>query len=274
MTDREPPVTEDELHAYVDGELPAERRLAVEQWLATHAEDAARVAAWWSQIDAIRVRYGAVASEPVPQRFDVAKLARSGRRWPRLAAAVVLLALLLGAGAGWYGRAAWDGAGPTRVVTVEAFEAHRLYIAEVRHPIEVKAGESHLNRWLSRRVGYEMPAPNLDPFGLKLLGGRLLPGNAGRPAALYMYEAGTGERFTIYTRKDQAPQSALRYRAAGPVGSVFWVQDDAAFVVSGPADRTRLQKVAESIYEQVETRQPQQTGSLPQVLSDARGTRN
>ena len=58
------------------------------------------------------------------------------------------------AAAGWFGRGAWEGAGPARVVTTEAFEAHRLYIAEVRHPIEVKAGESHLNPWLSRRVGY------------------------------------------------------------------------------------------------------------------------
>ena len=163
--------------------------------------------------------------------------------------------------AGWFGRGIWEGAGPARVVTTEAFEAHRLYIAEVRHPIEVKAGESHLNRWLSRRVGYEMPTPNLDAFGLKLLGGRLLPGNAGRPAALYMYEGPTGERFTIYSRRDQAPQTALRYRAAGPVGSVFWVEEEAAFVVSGPADRARLQKVAEAVYEQVENA-PADDGSL------------
>ncbi len=159
------------------------------------------------------------------------------------------------------GRDVWEGAGPARAVTTEAFEAHRLYIAEVRHPIEVKAGESHLNRWLSRRVGYEMPTPNLDAFGLKLLGGRLLPGNAGRPALLYMYEGPTGERFTLYSRRDQAPQSALRYRAAGPVGSVFWAEDEAAYVVSGPADRARLQKVAESVYEQIENR-PQQTGAV------------
>src|SRR5688572_9756783 len=77
-------------------------------------------------------------------------------------------------------------------------DAHRLYIGEVRHPIEVKAGESHLNPWLSRRVGYTLVAPNLEPFELKLLGGRLLPGKAGRPAALYMYESASGERFTFY----------------------------------------------------------------------------
>jgi anti-sigma factor RsiW len=261
MIEREPPVTEDELHAYVDGQLADDRRAAVEQWLAEHAEDAARVAAWRAQADAMRARYGAIADEPVPPRFDIARLARRDRRWSRLAVAAALLAFVVGGSAGWFGRDVWEGAGPTRVVATEAFEAHRLYIAEVRHPIEVKAGESHLNRWLSRRVGYEMPAPDLDPVGLKLLGGRLLPGNAGRPAALYMYEGATGERFTIYTRRDQAPQSALRYRAAGPVGSVFWVENEAAFVVSGPADRSRLQKVAESVYEQLENR-PQQTGGV------------
>ena len=261
MIEREPPVTEDELHAYVDGQLADDRRAAVEQWLAEHAEDAARVAAWRAQADAMRARYGAIADEPVPPRFDLAKLARGDRRWSRLAAAAALLAFVVGGVGGWFGRDVWEGAGPARAVTTEAFEAHRLYIAEVRHPIEVKAGESHLNRWLSRRVGYEMPTPNLDAFGLKLLGGRLLPGNAGRPALLYMYEGPTGERFTLYSRRDQAPQSALRYRAAGPVGSVFWAEDEAAYVVSGPADRARLQKVAESVYEQIENR-PQQTGAV------------
>jgi anti-sigma factor RsiW len=260
MIEREPPVTEDELHAYVDGQLGDDRRAAVERWLAEHADDAARVAAWRAQADAMHARYDAVANEPVPARFDLAKLARRDRRWSRLAIAAALLAFVVGGSAGWFSRDVWEGAGPTRVVTTEAFEAHRLYIAEVRHPIEVKAGESHLNRWLSRRVGYEMPTPDLDAFGLKLLGGRLLPGNAGRPALLYMYEGPTGERFTLYSRRDQAPQSALRYRAAGPVGSVFWVEDDAAYVVSGPADRARLQKVAESVYEQIENR-PQQTGA-------------
>ena len=268
MIDREPPVTEEELHAYIDGELAADRRAAVEQWLAGHAEDASRVAAWRAQADAIRARYGAVASEPVPSRFDLDRLARAGRRWSRLAAAAVIAALLIGAGTGWFGRGLWEGAGPARAVTTEALDAHRLYIAEVRHPIEVKAGEDHLNRWLSRRIGYPVASPNLDTLGLKLLGGRLLPGNSGRAAALYMYETATGERFTIYCRRDQAPQSALRYRATGTVGSVFWIEDDVAFVVSGPADRARLQKVAETVYEQIETRQ--QTGTLLRELLDGR----
>ena len=68
-----------------------------------------------------------------------------------------------------------------------------------------------------------------------------------------------------------APQSALRYRAAGTVGSFVWVEDDVAFVVSGPSDQQRLKKVAEAVYEQFEGRQ--HTGMLLRALSDASGGR-
>jgi anti-sigma factor RsiW len=271
MADREPPVSEEELHAFVDGEVADDRRAAVEQWLAAHPEDAARVAAWQAQADAIRARYGNVANEPVPARFDPVRLMRAGRRWSRLAAAAVLAALLLGGTAGWYGRGMWDNGSTPRNVLVEAIDAHRLYITEVRHPIEVRANENHLNPWLSRRVGYTLAAPNLESFDLKLLGGRLLPGQQGRAAALYMYESASGERFTFYCRRAQSPQTALRYLASGVVGSYTWVDDDIAFVVSGPADQARLKRVAEAVYEQIETRQ--QSGLAPGMVSDARGSR-
>ena len=101
MSDRDSPVTQDELHAYVDGEIPADRRGAVEAWLAAHPEDAARVAAWQSQAEAVRARYSAVASEPVPARFNLDKLARGTRSWRGIAAAVAGVAFLVGITAGW-----------------------------------------------------------------------------------------------------------------------------------------------------------------------------
>ena len=52
MIDRDSPVTEEELHAYVDGELPADRQEAVAAWLAAHPEQAAQVAAWRAQAEA------------------------------------------------------------------------------------------------------------------------------------------------------------------------------------------------------------------------------
>ena len=88
MIDRDLPVTEDELHAYVDGELPAERLEAVSAWLAAHPSEAALVAAWRAQADSIRARYGAVADEPVPERLKLEQLMRqAARRRPLLGGA-------------------------------------------------------------------------------------------------------------------------------------------------------------------------------------------
>src|SRR5437764_13089384 len=117
MVDREPSVSEEELHAYVDGQIAGGECAVIEEWLGSHADDAARVAAWRAQADAMHARYGAVANEPVPPRFDLAKLARGDRRWSRLAAAAALLAFVVGGAAGWFGRDVWEGAAPTRAVT-------------------------------------------------------------------------------------------------------------------------------------------------------------
>ena len=131
-------MTEDELHAYVDGELPADRRAAVEAWLAAHPEDAARVAEWRAQADAIRARYGAVADEPVPARFDLDRLARAAPGVARDRGRGGRSRAVIGGVAGWFGarRIARRGR-RVEIMTAEALDAHRLYVVEVRHPIEV-----------------------------------------------------------------------------------------------------------------------------------------
>jgi anti-sigma factor RsiW len=255
MMDHEAPVTEDELHAYVDGELPADRQAAVESWLAAHPEDAARVSAWRAQADAIKARYAAVALEPIPPRLDLARLRRLERRWIRPAAAAVLAAFLIGGALGWFGREVLDsGAALAKTVTSDAIDAHQLYVVEVRHPVEVPGAEAaHLVQWLSKRLGYDVRAPDLGSIGLKLVGGRLLPGPNGA-AGFLMYEGPSGERFTLYSSRWDAPETALHYRVAGQVAAFYWVDDKKAYVMSGPADRERLLKVAQSAYDQLESR--------------------
>ena len=80
MTDPNIPVTEDELHAYVDNELPAERRGDVEAWLAAHPDDAARVQSWRAMAEALHARYDSVADEAVPKRLDIERLVRQPRK--------------------------------------------------------------------------------------------------------------------------------------------------------------------------------------------------
>src|SRR5437879_13321730 len=80
MTDPKIPVTEDELHAYVDNELPAERRGDVEAWLAAHPDDAERVQSWRAMAEALHARYNSVAAEAAPTRLEVERLVQQPRR--------------------------------------------------------------------------------------------------------------------------------------------------------------------------------------------------
>jgi len=257
MIDRDSPVTEDELHAYIDGELPADRKEAVASWLADHPEQAALVASWRAQAESIRARYGTVAEEPLPERLKLDQVLKhdraNGRSWAAMAAAAAIVAFFLVGAAALIAQGV-SAAAPTGfdVFANEALDAYKLYVVEVRHPVEVPGSErAHMTQWLSKRLGQDLRIPDLQTIGLKLVGGRLLPGPTGA-AAFYMYESPSGERFTIYCAKAGEPQTALRYTSEEQFAAFYWVDDKIAYVVSGPADRERLESVTKTIYEQVD----------------------
>lgn len=147
-----------------------------------------------------------------------------------------------------------SAAAPTSfdVYASDAIDAHKLYVVEVRHPVEVPGSErTHMTQWLSKRLGEDLRIPDLQSIGLKLVGGRLLPGPTGA-AAFYMYESPSGERFTMYCAKTDTPGTALRFTGSEQVAAFYWVDNKVAYVVSGPADRERLETVTKAIYEQVD----------------------
>src|SRR5436190_19374242 len=106
MTDPNIPVTEDELHAYVDNELPAERRGDVEAWLATHPDDAARVQSWRAMAEMLHARYDGIADEAVPKRLELERLTQQPRSWLYGAAAAALFAFVAGGSVGWFAHGA------------------------------------------------------------------------------------------------------------------------------------------------------------------------
>jgi anti-sigma factor RsiW len=252
MNDRKISVTEDELHAYVDDELPQERRADVEAWLATHPEDADRVNAWRAMAEMLHARYGAVAQEPVPKRLELERLERRPRSWLLAAAAAVLIAFVAGGAGGWVAHGAASAPSAFQSLTEDALDAHHLYVVEVRHPVEVPGNErAHLQAWLTKRCGWTVFAPDLEASGLKLVGGRLLPGPNG-PASFLMYEGSSGERFTIYAAKTETGETQMRYTTMNKDGALFWADRGVGYVVTGGSDRERLSKVARAVYDQAE----------------------
>ena len=162
MTDPKIPVTEDELHAYVDNELPAERRGDVETWLASHPDDAERVQSWRTMAEALHARYDSVANEPVPKRLELERLMQPPRKWVYGAIAASVLAFIAGGGTGWLVHGAAATPSTFQAFTADALDAHRLYVVEVRHPVEVPGSErTHLQQWLTKRCGWDVFAPEL-----------------------------------------------------------------------------------------------------------------
>ncbi|MEX0752317.1 MAG: anti-sigma factor [Xanthobacteraceae bacterium] len=263
MKDNDLPVTEEELHAFVDGELPPDRHEAVEAWLAAHPEDAARVGAWRAQSQAIRSRYRDIAAQPVPDRLKFERLRRAEMSRKVMAAAALIAVFLLGGALGWIARGTPPNAQDEfATLTAQALEAYKLYVVEVRHPVEVPGSEAdHLSQWLSKRVGHPLRAPNLEPLGLKLVGGRLLPTKSGAAAAFFMYENTSGDRYTIYCARSKTPNTAMHYNAAEKASTVYWVDGNVAYVVSGAAERKRLWQVARAAYEQIEPAGSQKNSS-------------
>ncbi|MCU0971005.1 MAG: anti-sigma factor [Gammaproteobacteria bacterium] len=245
------PVTENELHAFVDGALPEGRRAEVEAYLATHPDEAARLEAYHRQSEALHLQYDAVLDEPVPERL---RLAARPRRRPLLRAAAAAAWLAVGAAAGWLARGVEPPPVPrTAAIARDAALAHAVYAPEVRHPVEVGADqEQHLVAWLSKRLGGEVRPPQLTEFGYQLVGGRLLPADVG-PAAQFMYQDGAGHRLTLYVRTDAGdnPETAFRFVQEGKVRIFYWVDGPFGYALSGEMEREPLLRAANSVYRQL-----------------------
>jgi len=253
------PVEEDDLHARIDGQLPRERTEDVDAYLAAHPEEEARFSQYAQQRQALRAAFAAQASGPIPSRLRVAHLLAQQRRRRRrqlgqIAAAVCLI--VLGGIGGWAVR---DLTGPlsssspgavASVITADAIAAHRTFSVEVRHPVEVDAGqEAHLVQWLSKRLGRPLVVPDLAAAGFQLMGGRLLPAEDG-PAAQFMYKNGNGERLTLYLRVGVGGETAFRYHEEGGIGAFYWSDEGFGYAIAAKADRDLLLRIAEIVYQQ------------------------
>ncbi len=248
----------DELHAYVDGQLPPERRRAVEAWLADNPAMAATVAGWKAQNDGIRALYAAeVPADRIADGRELhtlrARLARPRPRW-RMAAAAVAIFALGGVSGGLLDRAL-QGTPPTGAPSLPqlSLDSYLVYAGEVRHPVEVGADqEAHLVGWLGKRLGTALSAPDLSRLGFRLVGGRLVPvGDA--PGAMLMYEDAGGKRLTCLIARDpaSAADTGFRYAEHDGVATFSWVDHGLGYALSAPFARERLLEIANAVYGQI-----------------------
>ena len=71
MTTRQISIDEDDFQAFVDGQLPPERRRAVMAYLAARPEEGARMSDYRSLTEEMHLLYDEVLYEPLPARLRV-----------------------------------------------------------------------------------------------------------------------------------------------------------------------------------------------------------
>lgn len=253
MTRPDEPLRDELLSAWLDGELDPATRQRVQSWIDGHPDAAQRVERWAQDGQALRERLTPWLDEPVPTAL-ARQVLRPRPSWPTVARAAGLLVggIALGATLAWAWLRGGEDALAQRPVewTQRAAVAHAVYTPEVRHPVEVKAQEEHLARWLTRRLAMPVKLFDLSEQGFELIGGRLLPDAAG-PSAQLMYQNGAGQRVTVYLRKpEHSTPAAFRYEQRGELGLFYWVEGPTGYALVGTLPRSQLLTLAESIYRQ------------------------
>jgi len=243
-------MNDDRLHAYVDQQLPAEDQRAVEAELARDAALAARAQAFRAQNAALHALYDPLLDEPHALRVP-APPAYDWQRWGKLAAAVVIGVALGYSGRGWLG-----GSTQPAPFARQAALAYAAYVPEVRHPVEVGAGEEkHLVAWLSKRLATPIRAPSLAGAGYALLGGRLLPPSQSAdpgPMALLMYENAQGRRLTLLVKRSSSnAETAFRFAEEDGARVFYWIDGPLGYALAGDLPRDELQQLARLVYQQL-----------------------
>jgi anti-sigma factor RsiW len=251
------PITEADIHAYVDGELSPTRQSEVEAHLCTHPDDALAAEEYRGINQALKQLYDPVMEEPVPPHLI--QQTPPKRLWA-IAAAAAWMSIGVALGWGLHPKIGvdvaqapphWDLLEPN-LVQPAAF-AHAIYTPEVHHPVEISSEhEQHLTDWLSKRLHTDIQAPNLKPQGYKLVGGRLLP-STNRMAAQFMYEREDGHRATLYVRRGvwENEATAFQFEREDSLGIFYWIDGPLGYALIGNLERTELQQLSEAIYEQL-----------------------
>ena len=256
MSDPARPIAEEELHAWIDGQLEPDRLPAVLRYLQEQPDVARRVAAWRDQREALRAAFAPVAAEPIPPRLGLERLVQQ-----RLTGG--------GCPGGPRRRCCWRSASAARgggsctaasrrrpaAITLLAQQAvanHVVYTADRRRPTELGAQQrDDLARWVSNRLNHQVAPPDLSADGYSYMGGRLAATPDG-PAGLFMYDDPQGVRLTVFVLPLNAAASMpIQHVDFAHVDGCAWIDKSVGYTVVGKLPPAELRRIAELVRRQL-----------------------
>ena len=197
MTDR-PLITDEELHAYIDGELDPLRAADVAVLIQYRPELQARVAAFRADKALLTQAYGPLVDEPIPAHWQAMIDARRSGGRPVLARRAMFAAAASAAVAfaGWstYSRLRGDA---DDTIIAEALSARGDAIAGAQ---PVPEGRETTDRMLKTALSLQIKAPDMAKLGFEIASARVYAGVPGGNAVRLDYRDGQGRMFTVYLR--------------------------------------------------------------------------
>lgn len=250
------PITEDDLHAYVDRVLEPERQAEVAAYLEEHPDVAGRISAFSDQRNLLRAALAPIADEPLPPQLNLSRMIESRRRrWPAWWAIAAMLMLSLGGVGGWVMRGSLQ-ASPVGIAALaqEAADSYKVYAPDRVRPVEMRATDStQLVQWVSNRLKQPVKLPDLTGSGYRLMGGRLIATSHG-PAAMFMYDDDRGDRLVVLTRPMKSDQSApMAPHSGGDVSGFAWADGGMGYSLVGQAAAEALKPIANEVRRQART---------------------
>jgi anti-sigma factor RsiW len=234
------PIREEELHAYIDGELPAARADDVAAALAADPALAARVAAFAADKAALAAAYRPIGRAPVPLAW-IARVHRATapapRRYAWIAALAACVVLALG-GVTLLQRHALqdpilrdaDAARQDRSIPRARLTGAALAVAPARDAL------------LARTVGLPVHAPDLTR-----LGWRLTELDTYDSAAAMRYRAADGRALTLFVRRSQGAAKFDLYKT-GTMYTCIWQDEVVGAVMMGDMTAGQMMRVASTAY--------------------------
>jgi len=249
------PITEDDLHGYVDRVLEPERQAEVADYMREHPDVAKRVAAFTGQRDLVRTALAPIAEEPLPAELNLSRIIESRARRPSVVrwAMAAMLLLSIGGLGGWAVRGALEvSPGGLVALAQEATASYNVYAPDRVRPVEVRASDSaQLVQWVSDRLHRPVKVPDLTTSGYRLMGGRVVATSHG-PAAMFMYDDDRSSRIVVLTRPmSSADRDApMTPRSEGDVKGFAWADDGVGYSLVGQAAPESLRPIANEVRRQ------------------------
>lgn len=246
-------ITDEELVAYLDGDVHPVRRSEIDAALAQDGRLGTRLGDLDIDKDAIRVAFDAVATAAPVDRLR-ARLAghvappprrRGGRRWPAIAATLVMgVALGYVIGLSNIGRPAktWHGA----IADYQALYTGATLARVPTDPVKQRQDVAAVSEQLGLPIQLEaLQVPGLDYKRAQLLSFK------GRPLAQFVYLDSAGVPVAFCATPTGDRDRPITIGTFHGLGAAFWSKNGRGFIVIGAAQAGTLQRAATWLAERI-----------------------